>query len=341
MNRDISLDAIKLVACVFVCTLHTMGMFMSESPDFHLSYLLFYMSGIAVPLFFIVNGFLLAPKGGGIKYYYKKIFNIVKIVCVFTFILDIPKLISGNMSILDPLKQTYSSLFLQGGLFPVFWFFGSLILIYAMMPFLRRYIIPIKTRLYSFLLFLLAMQFIIYTCDIYTNYIYSFIFENMYIPQSFRLYSHLVYFLLGVCLRLYLTDNNVLKNVIGGCKIALYYILYILCAASFCYLLYQNVGAIEYFQNSIICVLASLSFFLRLKSKVISGYMSKVIISLSSCSILVYTIHYPILSYLRMKTNLFEYTNFSVFIWIGLLLSWFFVSYLAYRLPYVKGFLKI
>lgn len=49
MDRDISLDAIKLVACIFVCTLHTIGMFMSESPEFHLSYLLFYMSGIAVP----------------------------------------------------------------------------------------------------------------------------------------------------------------------------------------------------------------------------------------------------------------------------------------------------
>ena len=49
MDRDISLDAIKLVACIFVCTLHTIGMFMSESPGFHLSYLLFYMSGIAVP----------------------------------------------------------------------------------------------------------------------------------------------------------------------------------------------------------------------------------------------------------------------------------------------------
>ena len=60
MDRDISLDAIKLVACIFVCTLHTIGMFMSESSDFHLSYLLFYMSGIAVPLFFMVNGFLLA-----------------------------------------------------------------------------------------------------------------------------------------------------------------------------------------------------------------------------------------------------------------------------------------
>lgn len=31
MDRDISLDAIKLVACIFVCTLHTIGMFMSES----------------------------------------------------------------------------------------------------------------------------------------------------------------------------------------------------------------------------------------------------------------------------------------------------------------------
>lgn len=123
MDRDISLDAIKLVACIFVCTLHTIGMFMSESPEFHLSYLLFYMSGIAVPLFFMVNGFLLAPKDGGIKYYYRKIFNIVKIVCVFTFIFDIPKLVRGDISILIPFKQACSSLFfkVECSLYSGFW----------------------------------------------------------------------------------------------------------------------------------------------------------------------------------------------------------------------------
>ena len=43
MDRDISLDAIKLVACIFVCTLHTIGMFMPESSDFHfiLSFILY------------------------------------------------------------------------------------------------------------------------------------------------------------------------------------------------------------------------------------------------------------------------------------------------------------
>ena len=304
MDRDISLDAIKLVACIFVCTLHTIGMFMSESSDFHLSYLLFYMSGIAVPLFFMVNGFLLAPKDGGMKYYYRKIFNIVKIVCVFTFIFDIPKLVRGDISILMPFKQACSSLFFQGGVFPVFWFLGSLIFIYALMPFLKKYIISIRTRLYGLLLFLSVLQFIIYTCDIYTNYVYSFIFENVYIPQSFRLYSHLMYFLLGVCLRLYLTDNNMLKN-------------------------------------AIICVLASLSFFLSLRSIVFSGYIGRTIVNLSSCSILVYTIHYPILSLLYMKTDLFVHTDFSFLAWAGLLLLWFFISYWVYQIPYISSFLRI
>lgn len=61
------------------------------------------------------------------------------------------------------------------------------------------------------------------------------------------------------------------------------YIIYILCAALICYLLYRNVGAIEYFQNSIICVLASLSFFLSLRSIVFSGYIGRTIVNLSSC----------------------------------------------------------
>ena len=52
MDRDISLDAIKLVACIFVCTLHTIGMFMSESSDFHLSYLLFYIGDCSSIVFY-------------------------------------------------------------------------------------------------------------------------------------------------------------------------------------------------------------------------------------------------------------------------------------------------
>lgn len=52
MDRDISLDAIKLVACIFVCTLHTIGMFMSESSDFHLSYLYFICRGLQFHCFY-------------------------------------------------------------------------------------------------------------------------------------------------------------------------------------------------------------------------------------------------------------------------------------------------
>ena len=263
------------------------------------------------------------------------------VIDYITNIFDIPKLVRGDISILMPFKQACSSLFFQGGVFPVFWFLGSLIFIYALMPFLKKYIISIRTRLYGLLLFLSVLQFIIYTCDIYTNYVYSFIFENVYIPQSFRLYSHLMYFLLGVCLRLYLTDNNMLKNVIGGGKAVLCYIIYILCAALICYLLYRNVGAIEYFQNSIICVLASLSFFLSLRSIVFSGYIGRTIVNLSSCSILVYTIHYPILSLLYMKTDLFVHTDFSFLAWAGLLLLWFFISYWVYQIPYISSFLRI
>lgn len=112
------------------------------------------------------------------------------------------------------------------------------------------------------------------------------------------------------------------------------YIIYILCAALICYLLYRNVGAIEYFQNSIICVLASLSFFLSLRSIVFSGYIGRTIVNLSSCSILVYTIHYPILSLLYMKTDLFVHTDFSfllgqVYCCYG---SSYLIGYIRYRI---------
>ena len=86
--------------------------------------------------------------------------------------------------------------------------FGKSHFYICLMPFLKKYIISIRTRLYGLLLFLSVLQFIIYTCDIYTNYVYSFIFENVYIPQSFRLYSHLMYFLLGVLFDGYVVTDN-------------------------------------------------------------------------------------------------------------------------------------
>ena len=85
MDRDISLDAIKLVACIFVCTLHTIGMFMPESSDFHLSYLFILYVGDCSSIVFYGKRLFIGPKDGGMKYYYRKIFNIVKIVCCIYF----------------------------------------------------------------------------------------------------------------------------------------------------------------------------------------------------------------------------------------------------------------
>ena len=92
------------------------------------------------------------------------------------------------------------------------------------------------------------------------------------------------------------------------------------------------------FSNSL---LRSLSFFLSLRSIVFSGYIGRTIVNLSSCSILVYTIHYPILSLLYMKTDLFVHTVFFLFAWAGLLLLWFFISYWVYQIPYISSFLRI
>ena len=109
------------------------------------------------------------------------------------------------------------------------------------MPFLKKYIISIRTRLYGLLLFLSVLQFIIYTCDILYKITFILLYlKNVYIPQSFRLYSHLMYFLLGVCLRLYLTDNNMLKKCNRGGKAGLVlYNLYFMCCVNLLFIISQ------------------------------------------------------------------------------------------------------
>lgn len=77
-----------------------------------------------------------------------------------------------------------------------------------------------------------------------------------------------------------------------------------------------------------------LCLFLGLKVDSFSGYIGRTIVDLSSCSILVYTIHYPILSLLYMKTDLFVHTDFPFLFGqvYGCYGSSYLIGYIRYRM---------
>ena len=127
--RNINLDLIKVLACVGVVLLHTtMGGFKETGSWNFLAYL-YYLGTYSIPLFFMVNGYLLLGKRE-ITYPYilQKVKWILITVSSWTFIIWLFK----RDFTTNPIKKIVGSL-LQKGYFFQFWFFGALILIYLSM----------------------------------------------------------------------------------------------------------------------------------------------------------------------------------------------------------------
>ena len=124
--RNINLDLLKVLACVGVVLLHTaMGGF-KETGSWNFSTYLYYLGTYSIPLFFMVNGYLLLGKRE-ITYSYilQKVKWILITVSSWTFIVWLFKRdFTENL-----IKKIVGSL-MQKGYFFQFWFFGALIIIY-------------------------------------------------------------------------------------------------------------------------------------------------------------------------------------------------------------------
>ena len=71
-ERNQNLDLIKCIACLGVVGLHSVGM---------VNYTIYYLCDFSVPLFFMVNGFLMFSKEEiSYGYAFRKILNLIKVV---------------------------------------------------------------------------------------------------------------------------------------------------------------------------------------------------------------------------------------------------------------------
>ena len=76
VERNISLDVLKVLSCFSIVALHIFG-----RKNNLLNGIVYYISTFAIPIFFMVNGFLLMRKKEiSYKYIVKKIYKILKII---------------------------------------------------------------------------------------------------------------------------------------------------------------------------------------------------------------------------------------------------------------------
>ena len=223
------------------------------------------LAGIAIPLFFMSSGFLMASKKTNLKYCAKKIWGVLK----FTFIICL--LVDFSCCFSDGFHWSYLRCFLQQGRLSVFWYFGSMICIYALLPainfvFKRKYLKKV-------LLVLFVIEIFVFVSNCMWN------FEHR-VLQTFRLWNHTFYFVLGT----FIFQNKDRLIALMNWKKALVCMILFLLSGKVLFL-----GGNEYHFSSPLCILYSMSVFLLCLKYVEkkNGFIE----TMSRCFLPVYAFH--------------------------------------------------
>ena len=237
-------------------------------------------TGVAMPLFFMVSGYLLSTRTPSFEYSWKKIWGILRFCLVICIPLSaIMTFTSGDLVLLFP------ECLIQKGRIAQYWYFGSMMIIYAMLPYLLN-IIQSK-RLRPILIGGFILCSFIFILNISNG------FEKRII-QTFRLWNWLFYFLLGAYIKLHENDFKLVKWywVIPSLVIYIYIFKWVV------------IGANEYYFCSPLCMIHSTVCFVSILNLNISD--SKLVAALSDCFLPVYTFHTYIEVFLCSKTPLFK-----------------------------------
>ena len=160
--RNINLDLLKVLACVGVVLLHTtMGGF-KDTGSWNLLTYLYYLGTYSIPLFFMVNGYLLLGKREITSHY---ILQKVKWILITVSSWNIIVWLFKRDFTVNPIKKIVGSL-IQKGYFFQFWFFGALILIYLCLPILSKFLNSKRRYLYILAL-LIVIGFIVELANIF------------------------------------------------------------------------------------------------------------------------------------------------------------------------------
>lgn len=236
-------------------------------------------TGVAIPMFFMVSGYLMSKREPSWRYSSKKIWGILR----FCLVICIPLTMVLSMKA-GYLKLQFPQCLIQRGYIAQFWYFGSMMIIYALLPFLLRII---NSRRFGAILvglgILCSMVFVL-------NVLYGF---ERQVIQTFRLWNWLFYFLWGAYICIHLDRFRLVK----------WYWIVPSLAAYILFFRWMKLGANEYYFCSPVCIVHATVVFVAILNLQIAG--SKVIAELSKCFLPIYTLHTFIEVGLCTKTPIF------------------------------------
>ena len=328
--RNINLDLLKVLACVGVVLLHTaMGGF-KETGSWNFSTYLYYLGTYSIPLFFMVNGYLLLGKRE-ITYSYilQKVKWILITVSSWTFIVWLFK----RDFAVNPVKKIIGSM-VQKGYFFQFWFFGALILIYLCLPILKK--ILNSKRSYLYILSSLVTIGLVFEL---ANMVLQMPLQS-YVIQTFRLWTWFFYYLLGGFIAQF--DKDIIKNRFKRWMKIIVVLLFLVSPLILFFLArttYHNSFA-EYFYDLLFVKVVSLGIFLTIFSLALNQDNNKWIVFLSNQTMGVFIIHTYIM---KLWGKLFGFSfvgAYLLFAIFTLCVSFIIVGMLM-KIPYFSRIVKL
>ena len=328
--RNINLDLLKVLACVGVVLLHTtMGGF-KETGSWNLLTYLYYLGTYSIPLFFMVNGYLLLGKRE-ITYSYilQKVKWILITVSSWTFIVWLFKRdFTENL-----IKKIVGSL-IQKGYFFQFWFFGAVILIYICLPILKKFLNSKRSYLY-----ILSVLLVIGLIFELANIVLQMPIQT-YVIQTFRLWTWFFYYVLGGYIAQFTMKElkSRFKNWMKIVSILLFLIspliLFFIAKTA-----YHNLFA-EYFYDTLFVKVSTLGIFLTILTLTLNEKRNEWIVSLSNQTMGVFIIHTYIM---KVWEKLFGFSfvgSYLLFVIFTLSVSFIIVGMLM-KIPYFNRIVKL
>ena len=328
--RNINLDLLKVLACVGVVLLHTtMGGF-KDTGSWNLLTYLYYLGTYSIPLFFMVNGYLLLGKREITSHY---ILQKVKWILITVSSWNIIVWLFKRDFTVNPIKKIVGSL-IQKGYFFQFWFFGALILIYLCLPILSKFLNSKRRYLYILAL-LIVIGFIVELANVF--------FQRplqTHVMQTFRLWTWFFYYILGGYIAQFNVDNlkyrfkNWMKIVSMLLVLISPIILFFLAKNT-----YHNLFA-EYFYDILFVKFTSLGIFLMVLTLSLNENESKWIVSLSNQTMGVFVIHTYVM---KIWEKLIAFSFTSAYLWFAIftLSISFIVIGILMRIPYLNRIVKL
>ncbi len=325
-NRNYNLDIIRIIACIGVVLLHTIGFKGST-----VNSCIYYIGTISLPLFFMVSGYCILQKENiTAKYVLEKVANILILIFIWSILFGIKHFILEK-KMFETFAIFIGSIKQENDL-SIMWFLWAIMIMYVISPLLLKLI---KSRYNKLILNILVIfSSSIFLLNILLKIKYDFIIQEK-VFQTLRLWTWITYFYFGGMIGTNNLKNNSKKSSTAILIILVVFIVYEYNIAKYIFI---DKRCENFYDSVIIKVLCFLVFTNILNIKINEKY-NKLITILSKATLGVYILQIPFLKVVGKVYN-FKNTLLNV---VGLVLITFilFISAIIINnMKYIKNIIN-